>query len=822
MRLRSNTTRLPGWHRALALFVTGCFGAVTMADRSVPRASAQAGPAGIGATVPSNSAVARTGEDRLTQPQLEQLLAPVALYPDALLAQLLMAATYPLELVQAQRWLERKGNASLQGEALAQALQSQPWDASVKSLVPFPDVLKMMNEQLEWTQQVGDAVLAQQADVLNAVQVLRNRAQQAGQLQSGPQQTITVVQNVPAPVQATAPSLDGGAPSGAVLTTAAAAPAVEPPPQIITIEPTQPDQVHVPAYNPSVVYGSWPYPSYPPPYYPPPVGYGVGSALLTGMAFAGGVALVGSIWGGAGFGWGSGDINVNTNRTTNIDRSRTTGDVGNRWQHNTAHRQGVAYRGDEVRNRYQGNRPDRSASRDQFRGRVQQADRAGDAFGGADRGGVGDRGGIGDRAASVTGAGSATAAGRRPGRDRGGRARGPPRRRPGRPFRRRRAGHRRGATGGGHRRPGLPRGRRRPGGRPSGRGEKLPRHRPGRRCAGRFATRPGQPPDTADGVRLGRRRRAAPGGGRTASAGGFGGGGGGGGHSAGGFGGGGRGGGGGGGGAGERHADADLRCGPGPRSRRRAGPGAEPGRAGHGRGPKRDPRSGAAPAEPVPPQAFRSPEDGFAAMADAARAHDERRLLRILGEAARRLIRSGDPVADRAARERFAAAYAEKAEILWPAPYLAVLQVGNDGWPLPIPMVRHDDRWRFDARQGAQELADRRIGRNELDTVEVLHAIVDAQDEYARTAGRQGAFQSYARRFFSTPGTRNGLYWPAAEGEPESPLGPLVAAASAGGYRRPAGRTARRGRSTATSSASWRRRVPPPRVAPWTMSWADR
>jgi hypothetical protein len=190
---------------------------------------------------------------------------------------------------------------------------------------------------------------------------------------------------------------------------------------------------------------------------------------------------------------------------------------------------------------------------------------------------------------------------------------------------------------------------------------------------------------------------------------------------------------------------------------------------------------------PVQPRAFRSPEDGFAAMADAARADDERRLLHILGEAARRLIRSGDPVADRAARERFAAAYAEKAEILWPAPYLAVLQVGNDGWPLPIPMVRYNNRWRFDARQGAQELADRRIGRNELDTVEVLHAIVDAQDEYARTAGRQGAFQSYARRFFSTPDTRDGLYWPAVEGEPESPLGPLLAAASTGGYRRPSG-----------------------------------
>src|SRR5215218_5402416 len=254
MRLRSDTTRLAGWHRALALCVAGSFGFVAAADRPVPRASAQAAPAGAAAAAvpPQPAAAASTGEDRLGQPQLEQLLAPVALYPDALLAQVLMAATYPLEVVQAQRWLERKGNASLKGEALAQALQPQPWDASVKALVPFPDVLKMMNEQLDWTQRVGDAVLAQQADVLNAVQVLRNRAQQAGKLQSGPQQTVTVAQNVPVPPLAEAPPPgDGGAPSGATVSTAAAVAAVPPPPQIITIEPAQPDQVYVPAYNPS-------------------------------------------------------------------------------------------------------------------------------------------------------------------------------------------------------------------------------------------------------------------------------------------------------------------------------------------------------------------------------------------------------------------------------------------------------------------------------------------------------------------------------------------------------------------------------------------
>ncbi|WP_431284224.1 DUF2950 domain-containing protein [Humitalea sp. 24SJ18S-53] len=188
------------------------------------------------------------------------------------------------------------------------------------------------------------------------------------------------------------------------------------------------------------------------------------------------------------------------------------------------------------------------------------------------------------------------------------------------------------------------------------------------------------------------------------------------------------------------------------------------------------------PPAPVQPEAFRSAEAGFAAFADAARRHDERRLLRILGEAGRRLVRSGDPVADRAARDRFAESYAQKHEILTPAPNRAVLQVGDDEWPLPIPMIQRGGAWRFDARQGTQEIIDRRIGRNELDTIQALYAIVEAQDEYAATVGRQGAFRAYARRFFSTPGTHDGLFWATGPDEPESPLGPLAAAASTGGY----------------------------------------
>lgn len=184
----------------------------------------------------------------------------------------------------------------------------------------------------------------------------------------------------------------------------------------------------------------------------------------------------------------------------------------------------------------------------------------------------------------------------------------------------------------------------------------------------------------------------------------------------------------------------------------------------------------------VQPQAFRTPEEGFTALVAATRAHDEGALLRILGSAGRHLIRSGDRVADRAARDAFAAAYATRKDVLRPASDLAELHVGADDWPLPIPMSRRGSTWRFDAAAGVQEIVNRRIGRDELDTIETLRAIVDAQDDYARTAGRHGALRAYARRFFSSPGQRDGLYWSTDEGEAQSPLGPLVAAASAGGY----------------------------------------
>ncbi len=355
-------------------------------------------------------AVATTPQqDLLSQAQLEQLLAPIALYPDDLLMQVLMAATYPLEVVQAKRWLGQGQNGALRGDALVQALNAQSWDPSVKSLVPFPDVLGMMNDQLDWTQQVGDAVLGQQQDVMNAIQVLRGRAQAHGALATGPQQTVSVTQNVNV-----APA------AGAV---------VAPPPQIITIAPTQPETVFVPAYDPNVVFGTWPHAGYPPTYFPPPVGWGVGNALLTGMAFAGGAAIVGSLWGWGSPNWGRGDISVNANRYNNINVNRNQ-ISGNTWRHDTTHRQGVAYRSNDVRNRVGATRPgtggDRAAARDQFRGRMDQVQRgegignrpgAGDGRPGVGDGrpGAGDRPGLGDRGPGGGAGAGRPGAGDRPG-----------------------------------------------------------------------------------------------------------------------------------------------------------------------------------------------------------------------------------------------------------------------------------------------------------------------------------------------------------------------------------------------------------------------
>jgi uncharacterized membrane protein YgcG len=249
----------------------------------------------------------------LDKAQLDQLVAPIALYPDPLLAQVLMASTYPLEVVQADRWVKAK--KSLKGDKLKAALDKQDWDASVKELVSTPTVLAMMNDQLDWTQALGDAVLAQQADVMDAIQRLRSKAQANGKLETTKQQKVTVKQN------------QGSAP-------------------IIEIEPASPNVVYVPYYNPSVVYGDWPYPDYPPYYYPPASGWVVGGAIATGLAWGAAYAIGREIW--DNIDWNRGDIDIDIDRNVNIDADRNF----NKWEHNSYHRRGVAYDNDAVRNKF--------------------------------------------------------------------------------------------------------------------------------------------------------------------------------------------------------------------------------------------------------------------------------------------------------------------------------------------------------------------------------------------------------------------------------------------------------------------------------------
>ena len=261
-------------------------------------------------TAPAAVAQPATGQPFNTE-QLDALVAAIALYPDDLLTQLLMASTFPLEVVAAARWVENPAHKSLSGDALVKALEAQPWDPSVKSLVPFPVVLATLNSNLTWLQQLGYAFATQQADVFAAVQRLRRLAQANDKLQSSPQQVVSTQQVAVEP------------PAGSS----------QPPVQqdVITIQPAQSDTVYVPSYDPAAVYGSsWPAPSYPP-YYPvQPPGYYFGAALGTGLAFAAGAAVVGGLWGLARPGWGGGYANVNVNQYNNINANRSQ-ISSNRW-----------------------------------------------------------------------------------------------------------------------------------------------------------------------------------------------------------------------------------------------------------------------------------------------------------------------------------------------------------------------------------------------------------------------------------------------------------------------------------------------------------
>jgi hypothetical protein len=340
-------------------------------------------------TAGQSSASAPPAASAFKPEEIEQMVAPIALYPDSLVSQILMASTYPLEVVEADRWA--KQNKNLKGDPLTTALEQKSWDPSIKSLVQFPQVLSMMSEKLEMTQRLGDAVLAQQKDVLDAIQRLRAKAQASGNLKTTQEQKV-IVEQAPAASQTTT---------------------------IIKIEPANPQVVYVPSYNPTVVYGPWAYPAYPPySYYPP--GYVAGTAF----AFASGVAL-GAAWGYAwgGCNWGRGDVDVDINRNTtfnqNINRESHRTNVnqsgkGN-WQHDASHRKGVSYRDNNTAQKYnKGTNAQAAQARADFRGRTESGGKdlarttsdRGAAGGGQKSTSGADRGGAAKQGAGDRGAGS--------------------------------------------------------------------------------------------------------------------------------------------------------------------------------------------------------------------------------------------------------------------------------------------------------------------------------------------------------------------------------------------------------------------------------
>ena len=272
--------------------------------------------------------------DQMLKPEeLDALVAPIALYPDSLLSLMLMASTYPLEVVTADRWV--KANKKLKGDALKSEVDKQAWDESVKSLSASPDVLAMMSSKLDWTTKLGDAVLAQQPDVMDAIQRMRARADANNKLTSTKEQRVTKTQS------------QGGK-------------------QVIAIEQTNPDTLYVPYYDPAVVYGGWPYPAYPPYYfgYPGYIGAGI---IATGLAFGAGWAL--GRWGAGGNYWG-GAINWNGNiNNININRPKVNPLGGNNFQHRPEHRQGVRYNNSNVRQQFGNNNRGGVQNRMDFRGR---------------------------------------------------------------------------------------------------------------------------------------------------------------------------------------------------------------------------------------------------------------------------------------------------------------------------------------------------------------------------------------------------------------------------------------------------------------------
>ena len=286
-------------------------------------------------------------QDAASQPtfkieELDQMLAPIALYPDDVLANILMASTYPLEIAQAARWRKDSSNAKLKGDALTKALEAKSWDPSVKALTQFTDVLELMSDELEWTQKLGDAFLAQEDDVFARIQFLRQKADEAGNLKTNKKQKVTKKER----------SSSGSGSSGGAAQQQ----------YYYVIEPVDPEVIYIPVYEPAVAYGPWWYPDYDPYYwdwYP-------GSTLASGFFWGAGFAIANNLWGWGHLDWGRGDIDIDVNRFNNINVNRPNITNG-KWEHNPRNRGPVPYRDKANREKFAKNDKLKDARKD-FRG----------------------------------------------------------------------------------------------------------------------------------------------------------------------------------------------------------------------------------------------------------------------------------------------------------------------------------------------------------------------------------------------------------------------------------------------------------------------
>ena len=577
-------------------------------------------------------------------------------------------------------------------------MQSQTWDPSVKSLCAFPTVLTMMNEKIDWTQKLGDAFLAQQKEVMQAVQVLRGKAKETGNLKSTKEVTV---KEEPAP-------------------------AGSPAPQTIIIESPDPEVVYVPTYNPTVVYGAWAYPYYPPYYYYPP-GYAYGAAF---WSFTAGVIVGGAIWGNCN--WGGNDVDIDINRQNNFNRNeintnrnsnnsgnraaiapatrrpiapattsragRTTPSIARAWATRTRPRSRNSARARASRPCSRASSiaaaPNRAASRCRAKATGNQRDMAGNSIGSRDAGGASTRDlGGGSRAtwAATTPARATWVA--------------PPR-----------------ATWAA-----------------AGAGTLLLR-----RDFGGSSSR------SSSSRSSGSRSSGAFGGGGGSSA-----------------------------------RMSSSRGGMSRRWRRRA--------AAMNR-EDNEMRTTTllvliasfavlTACAPSKPQNFETPEAAVQALIDAAQTGETKPVLKVLGEGrqtAHRLGRSGRGqewarrIRRRATTKRIRSTRPSRTRSRW--------KWARTSGRSPSRIVKGSGGWHFDSAAGAEEIINRRVGENELDTIQSCLAYVDAQREYYQRNPQNDSMLHYASRLISTEGKKDGLYWPAGENEEQSPLGEGFARARAEGY----------------------------------------